>query len=135
MHKLDETEIINSYRNAKYPINQIQILAELNNVSVSEIKGIITKHNAEPREPLVKLPERSSKEITAEQNAIIIDMLSNGYSKAKIARTVNLSANGLHCRLYKLRKEGELPQKQSKEKTPTDTANVNESMRPSVTVK
>lgn len=42
--KIDELEIVNSYRTAAHPHRQVQILAELNACSIDAIVGILEKN-------------------------------------------------------------------------------------------
>lgn len=81
-----ERDICYMYRHAKRPAEQIEILAEVNNCSVSEIKAVLTKNGIKVVEGAK--PKRSrvrAKNWTVDDLVQLLYLEANGMSTIKLA--------------------------------------------------
>ena len=81
-----ERDVCYMYRHAKRPAEQIEILAEVNNCSVSEIKAVLTKNGIKVVEGAK--PKRSrvrAKNWTVDDLVQLLYLEANGMSTIKLA--------------------------------------------------
>lgn len=92
---MTEGEICRSYREAKWPLRQIQVLADL---------------NATKREAIIEILERKgeimAKKWNDEDNRVLIERANAGATTAELAKEYGTTVGNIYWRISMLRKKG-----------------------------
>lgn len=110
---MTDEEICTSYRDAAYKGQQLEILAELNAVTVETITAILERggyrvgeeaEEAKPAKKLVKV--ENGKEWTAEEDEKLIELHNAGMSGVDIGKEMGRTKYSVQTRLQVLRRRG-----------------------------
>ena len=98
---MTDGEIRASYRQAKYPTEQIKILAQLTTKSVAEIKKIcgvrLNRADVIEAERTVHTPWEK------DETQILIDMYSKGKKPGMIAVSINRPVGSVYAKIHELK--------------------------------
>ena len=101
---MTDGEIRASYRQAKYPNQQIKILSQLTNKSIADIKIICGVMSAEE----THVPKKRNQHIAWTQNEVkkLIKAHKYGYAQKRIAKLLDRSVSSVQTKFYELKRKG-----------------------------
>lgn len=99
---MSDGDIVTLYRQAKSPPKEIRVLAELNGVTRDVIVEILKRNGVDMLTKGKRAGKKKAPRWTAEQDAILVDMLSSGASYTAIAERIARSRYAVKTRVYTL---------------------------------
>ena len=99
---MSKGEIVADWRQAKDPVSQVKILAELNGVTRDVIEGILVEYGYKPRRK-PKPPGTKSNAWTADDVAELRELYAQGIPREEIANRLQRSYLAIKSKMTELR--------------------------------